>query len=159
MREKIETVLLGLEKIARETGEDEYELIFSLAFEKGIIITEEISSLLFYNHISVWILKPFVKEEFEASRSAWISRYPSHLVDINLQKIEKNRRLYIKYPENIEIYRIYDDLFDVLTEEHGIECDDINEAEWKEIKDTDIWKSSVFQTARELVAFRMKKYS
>lgn len=156
MKEKLEKVLIALEKIARETGEDECEDIFLLAFKKGITISNEISSSLLYYDIAVWVVKPFDKEEFEIIKSALNSRFPSCLVDNILHKIEENNKFYIKYPVNIQIYKIDEDIFEVLTEEHGIDCNKINEDEWGEIKKTEIWKSAIFQTARELVAYNIK---
>ena len=157
MREKIEKVLLGLEKIARETGEDEYELIYLLASEKGIIITNEISSFLFYSHVAIWLLKPFTNEKFDAIKSTLNSQFPSGLIDKILQRIEKYNNFYLRYPETIQIYKIDEEIFEFLTEEHGIDCNEINEAEWEEIKKTDIWKSSVNQTAREMVALKITR--
>jgi len=157
LREKVENILIALEKIARETGEEEYNHIIFLASKKGIIITEELTSSLSYRNIMVWVLIPFIEEKFTAFKLNFNSIFPSNFVDKILQKIEKNNVIYIKYPESIQTFKIDEDIFEVLTEEHGIECNELNEAEWEKIKDTNIWKSSVVQIARELVAFKLIK--
>ena len=153
MTGKKDKIFLSLEKIARDTGEDEYDLIFLLAKKDGITITDKITPSLSYNQITVWVLKPCTDEEYKRLKLFFISRFPSHLLDNILHRFEKYGVSYIRYPEFIEIWQIYNDIFEVLIEEHGIRSNQFNEIEWLKIFDTEEWRSCVIQTARELVAY------
>ncbi len=152
-------LFLSLEKIARETGEDKYDLIFLLAKKDGIHITDKITPSLSYNQITVWVLKPCSDEEYQKLRIFFISRFPSYLVDTILHKIEKDGVFYINYPEFVENWQVNDDIFEVLNEEHGIKCGELNEIEWSEIFNTKIGRSAMIQTARELVAYNIKNHN
>lgn len=156
MKGKKDKIFLSLEKIARDTGEDEYEIIFQLAKEKGIHITNKITPSLSFNQITIWVLKPYSDEEYQKLKLLFNSQFPSHLVDTILYMIEKDGVSYINYPEFIEIWQVHSDIFEVLNEEHGIICDELNEIEWLEIFNTKIWRSAMIQTARELVAYNIK---
>lgn len=145
-----------MEKIARETGEDEYEIIFLLIKEKGIHITDIITPSLGLNQITIWVLKPYIEEEYQKLKLFFSSRFPYHLIDSFLLRVEKDGLSYIKYPELIEISQVYDDIYEVLKEEHGIKCDELNEVEWTEIYGTEKWRSCMNQTAREIVAYNIK---
>ncbi|GAI90568.1 unnamed protein product [marine sediment metagenome] len=156
MKKKIENLLLGLEKVARNTGEDEYDLIFFLANEDGIHITNIITPSFFSNQIAVGVLKPYTEEEYKRLKLYFISRFHSYLLDELLNKFEKGGVSYIRYLEFIDNWQVYSDIFEVLNEEHGIKSNQFNEIEWLEIFDTKEWKSCFIQTARELVANNIK---
>ena len=153
---KKDKFLLSLEKIARDTGEDEYEIIFQLAKEKGIHITNKITPSISFSQITIWVLRPYSDEEYQNLRLFFTSRFPSHLIDTILLRAEKDGIPYISYPEFIENWQVYDDIFEVLNEEHGIKCGELNEAEWAEIYGTEEWRSCMIQTAREIVAYNIK---
>lgn len=155
MTGKKDKIFLSLEKIARDTGEDEYEIIFQLAKEKGINITYKITPSLRFNQITIWVLRPYSDEEYQKLRIFFISRFPSYLVDTILHKIEKDGISYINYPEFVENWQVNDDIFEVLNEVHGIRCSELNEIEWSDIFNTKIGRSAMIQTARELVAYNI----
>lgn len=155
MTGKNDKILLSLEKIARDTGEDEYEIIFQLAKEKGINITNENTPSLSFNQMTIWVLRPYDVEKYKRITLYFFSRFPSYLVDAILHKIEKDGKSYIKYPAFIDNWQVFDDIFEVLKEEHGILDSELNEIDWSEIFNTRIWRSAVIQTARELIAYNI----
>jgi hypothetical protein len=155
LKEKKDKLFLSFEKIARNTGEDEYDLIYFLAKENGIYISDKINPSLSHNQITVWALKPYTDEEYKNLKFYFSSRFPYLLLDKIIHRIEKDGLLYIEYPEFVAYWKVYGDIFEVLFEEHGIESNQFNEIEWLEIFDTEEWRSCVIQTARELVAFKI----
>jgi len=156
---KKEKIFLSLEKIAGGTGEDEDEIIFHLNKEKGIHVTDIITPSLGLNQITVWVLKPYTDEEYQKLKLLFTSRFSPHLINTILLRTEKDGKPYISYPEFIENWQVYDDIFEVLNEEHGIKCNDFNETEWVEIYSTEEWRSCWIQTAREIVAYNIKYYN
>lgn len=149
--EKFKESLLCLEKIARETGEDEYDAISQLE-QIGIQITQDETSPFRANQKAIWIVEPFDKFRYERARKEFTFCAPSHLIEKYVQKVEKDGKLYLKYPQNVELSLINENIREILKNEYCIKDDDLTEIEWLNLHTTEEWKRCEKQIARELIS-------
>ncbi len=63
-----------------------------------------------------------------------------------------NRKEFLKYPIEIELSRVFNDIAEDLKEEHGIRLGDLTEEDWERIQNTEIWKKCEVQITREIIA-------
>ncbi len=139
-------ILLSLEKIARSLGGDEDQNIFLVEDNQKIIITEEKAPTNSSNRIAIWVLESYENEKYISLKEGKI--YNNNLI----QKTMINRKEFLKYPIEIELSRVFNDIAEDLKEEHGIRLGDLTEEEWERIQDTEIWKKCEVQVAREIIA-------
>lgn len=71
---------------------------------------------------------------------------------IYVKKFEKNGKLYIKYPQSVNIFDVHRDIFEVMREEYGIKDNYLDCDEWEYVQNTNLWKNAEIQVAREIVA-------
>lgn len=155
-KEKVKKIEIALEKIARDTGEDEYEPIFILEKEINIKIKfEEIKNLI-RRYIWIWVTMPY-NEEIFAYLEKKLNKLLIPLTDYLICFFNNNQK-FIKYPEKIEICGVKKDIFEILKERHGINSSYFNCYEWEQIQNTKRWKKAEIQIARELVADRLLSY-
>lgn len=158
-KDKIEAIKLALEKIAKNTGEDEDAFICDLEDQFDIKITgEEVSSFresLRAEHIWIWVLKPFNQEDYEVEKKNLYFINGQHPAPNN-QFVKKERLVgkdYIKYPKYTLLSRVQDYIFERLLEEFGIKYEHFTESEWEDILASKEFKRAELQAAREIIAF------
>jgi len=152
-------VLLALEKISKNTGEDEDDEIFTLEREFNIKITEdEVSTLrdvLINESVWIWVLKPYTSKDYEKEKLHLIKCSLS--ADKFLKKKELDGRFFIKYLERIILSRVHDSIFEDLLEEHEIEYKNLTKSEWEDIIASKQFKKAEIQVAREFIASKLSK--
>lgn len=152
----IKKINLALEKICRNTGEDEYENIIDLESDANIHITYEKIEELSRRELWIWIIEPMdedLQKHIEKKMMSYnlsISKY--------MKILKQDGIKYVKYPKKIEICAIYKDIFEILKEEHGIKSSDLSCYEWEHLQDTKLWKRAEIQIAREIIADKMIKH-
>ena len=149
-QEKLNRIMLVLERSARALGQEEDEGIVRLEQEFKIIITKE--KLAFQNqHIWIMVLKPFTNEDYELAKQQLDFPNLSHLADEYVIKCQLDGMEYIKYPERIEVWKVHSNISDDLTNSSRF-CRSLTEAEWEVIMGTVQWQMAEIQIARELIA-------
>lgn len=159
--ENYEEVLLVLEKIARDTGEDEAGCIYHLENEFNLKIMEErvepplpLRPLLKLELIWVWVLKPYNPKEYETRREYLYSHilHRSYSVDKYVMRQKIDGKYYIKYPESAILSVVQEYIFEQLLEDYGIELSNFTKSEWEDIITSKQFKKAEIQVARELIA-------
>lgn len=149
-QETRENLNLALLKIARKTGEDEDYYIFYLKDISIEILEEKIEFT--GRFIRVYISEPY--NEHRHNQLLNSSHIEQNLVSI----FNLNGREFIKYPIQIERYKVEHEIFEDLKEEHNsIKDTDLNEDEWISIQDSNLWKECQIQVFRELIARKIIK--
>lgn len=152
-KEKLINIELALEKIGRDTGEDEYEHISILEEELGIKIEFEEIERLKGRYIWIWVIIPY-KEEISVLLEQKLIKYNLPLSDY-LQILYVNKLKYIKYPEKIEVCRVQKEIDEILKEEHDITDYFLKSNEWGQIQNSDTWIKAQVEIAREFVADKL----
>lgn len=154
--EKINKIFLVLDKICRNTGEDEDDNIIDLENYADMRITDEEIEEIRGREIWIWIIEPmnedllkYIKKKLENYNFS-ISKY--------MKKFEQDGIKYIKYPKKIDICAVRKDIFEIMKEEHGIKSSDLKCYEWAYLQETEIWRRTEVQVAREIIADQMIKH-
>lgn len=156
-KEKLSRIQLALEKLARETGEDEYESIITLEELLDIKITYEEFKELNGRNIWIWIIEPFIKKILQSLKKEKIEN--KILKKEYIKIFEGLNGQLIKYPENIQVCLVHKDIFELMEAEHNINNKFFNCYEWEKIQNTELWNKAEIQIARELIADKLiKKY-
>jgi len=157
IKEKIEKINIALNKIARETGENEYDPIFILEKQNNIKVEFQEVGELRGRNIWIWVIIPY-KEEISVLLEHKLIKYNLPLSDY-LQILYVNKLKYIKYPEKIEVCRVQKEIDEILKEEHDITDYFLKSNEWEHIQNTKKWEKTQIQITRELIADKfLKKY-
>lgn len=143
---------MGLMKIARETGEDEFDTIHSLKEEYKISITSDEIIKRINNQVGIIIFEPFSKIHYQKLKNEYIDDFNLNQFKKYVKIIEINEKKYISYPIFIHISTIQDVILEDLREDHAIILNTISESEWIQIKNTELWKKTEIQVAREITA-------
>lgn len=146
---------VGLEKISRDTGEDEDDLIDLLRFEKDIWITSEKLECSNQNLKILYILEPIDKNRLNLVRSRLIVSLTPLKLENFITEINKDGKFYIKYPFTITKIEITDNVYEDLVEEHGILLESFTLNDWEYIQELEIWEKCEIQVARELIALKL----
>jgi len=156
-RKKLKTIESALEKISRDTGEDEYDSIIDLEMKFNIWITKEKIETLNGRQIWIWVIEPFEEQT--------LTNIKEYLKKLNLpisefiETVEFHQQKCIKHPEKVAICAIYKDIFEKMKEEHGITGNYLKCYEWEQIQNSELWRKAEIQITRELIAYKlMKKY-
>ncbi len=149
---RLTEIVIALNKIARDTGELEYDSICFLESKLKIkILFEEICELS-GRYIWVWVIRPF-DEKLLKYLERKLARL--NLPLLNYLKIFKYKKLkYVKYPEEIETCRVSKEIFEIMREQHGLTD---NSFEWEKIQNTKTWLITQTQVAREFIADKILK--
>lgn len=154
-KENLKRIEIALNKIARCSGEDEYESILILEEKTKIKIEfEEIKELKGRN-IWMWVVIPYNKVNLnflEEKLSKLDLPFENYLKIIRV-----NKKLFINYPEKVEICRVSKEIFEILKEEHNITSNLLNCSEWEQIQNTKGWIHAQNQITRELIADKLLK--
>ena len=143
---------MGLMKIARETGEDEFVIIHSLKVEYDISITSVEIKKGINNLIGIIIFEPFSKIQYQNLKNEYIDGFKLNQFKNFVKIIEINKKTYLSFPIFVPISTIQDVIFEDLREDHSIILNSLSESEWIQIKNTEIWKKAEIQVAREIIA-------
>jgi len=144
-------LLIALSKIARETGEDEDNKIIDLRDIEIVISDKNIEFIGKY--IRIYISEPYTEFRYNQNVNSF------QIIDRDLIKIfNLNGKEFIKYPHNIERWKVDQEIFEDLKEEHDIKDCHFNENEWIKIQSSKEWKECQIQVARELIARKIIKY-
>ncbi len=145
-------IIIALNKIARDTGELEYDSICFLESKLKInIMFKEICELR-GRYIWVWVIRP-LDEKLLIYLEKKLARL--NLPFLNYLKIFKYKKLnYVKYPEEIETCRVNKEIFEILREQHGLTD---NSFEWEKIQNTKTWLIAQTQVTREFIADKILK--
>lgn len=138
-------------KVAREAGEDEDPNI-QLLKEKGIWIGSELKEFLSYRHMCFYILEPFQKLKFEKLKRKLSQPNPRCINGDYPKSFKENEVSYMKYPRFVDYWKIDQNIFDDLKEEHMINSELFTDEEWIEIQSIKPWKRCQKQVAREIIA-------
>ena len=153
-KDKIKEIKIALDKIARETGEDEDPNIHLLA-ENGIWVSKEEIEFFCCRHRGFFIIEPFQEQKFEELRKKFENLFlyskPEDLISVMWKKGKK----FMKYPYLVEDYVISDNIYEDLEEEHEINCTNYTEKAWEEIKKLESWKKCEAQVTREIIALNI----
>ncbi|KKL99223.1 hypothetical protein LCGC14_1816570 [marine sediment metagenome] len=145
-------IIIALNKIARDTGELEYDSICLLESELKIDITFKEVYELRGRYIWVWVTRPY-DEKLLLNLERKLTRL--NLPLLNYLKIFKNRKLnYVKYPEKVETCRVSKEILEILREQHYLMD---NAFEWEKIQNTESWLSAQTQVTREFIADKILK--
>ncbi|MCK4381483.1 MAG: hypothetical protein KAW51_10125 [Candidatus Lokiarchaeota archaeon] len=153
IKEKIEKINIALNKIARETGENEYDPIFILEKQCNIKVEFQEVGELRGRNIWIWVIIPY-KEEISVILEQKLIKYNLPLSDY-LQILYVNKLKYIKYPEKIEVCRVQKEIDEILKEEHDITDYFLKSNEWEQIQNSDTWIKAQVEIAREFVADKL----
>lgn len=145
-------IIIALNKIARDTGELEYDSIYFLESKLKINITFKEICELRGRYIWVWVIRP-LDEKLLIYLERKLARL--NLPFLNYLKIFKYKKLnYVKYPEEIETCRVSKEIFEILREQHGLTD---NSFEWEKIQNTKTWLIAQTQVTREFIADKILK--
>lgn len=72
-------------------------------------------------------------------------------------EINKDRKIYMKYPFIITRLEITDNIYEDLVEEHGINLENFTLNDWENIQELELWEKCEIQVARELIALKICK--
>lgn len=148
-------IYMGLMKIARETGEDEFDIIHTLKVQYNISITSVEIEKRINNLVGIIILEPFFKIQYQNLKDVFIDGFNLNHYKKFVNIIEKNKKTYLSFPIFLPISTIQDVIFEDLREEHDIILNLISETDWIQIKNKDIWKKAEIQVAREIIAEKL----
>jgi len=153
-KDEINEIKIAIDKIARETGEDEDPNIQYLA-NFGVSITKEEFVNLSCRQRGFFIIEPFQEQKCEDLRreleELFLYYKPEELISV----MRKNGKNFMKYPYLVEDYVISDNIYDDLEEEHEINCTNYTEKDWEEIKKLESWKKCEAQVTREIIALNI----
>lgn len=157
-KEKIIKTKLALEKIARDTGEDEDEFLFRLREEFKIVIEFEEIQELKRRNIWIWVTLPYSKHIMTFLENK-LSEFNLSLLDY-LKAFNSSKQKLIKYPEKVEICRVDKEVYEILREEHDLNSRYLTDYEWEKIHYTETWRKAQIQIAREFIAEKLlEKYA
>lgn len=71
--------------------------------------------------------------------------------------INKDGKIYMKYPFIITRLEITDIIYEDLVEEHGINLEIFTLNDWEYIQELELWEKCENQVARELIALKICK--
>lgn len=154
-KEKLKTIELALEKICRDTGEDEYDPITDLEEKYKIRITNKKIETLNGRQIWIWVIKPF-EEQTLTNIKEYLRKLNLPLSEF-IETVEIHQQKYIKYPEKLAICAIHKNIFEVMKCEHGITGNYLKCYEWEQIQNSELWKKAETQITRELIADKLMK--
>lgn len=154
---KYSKIELGLRKIARNTGEDEDPNIFLLLENKIRVIKEEID-FFSCRHKIFYIIEPYKENKYKEIKKAMYKAIPNIQTKDYLGVFIKNGLKYMKYPLLVQKWKVASSIFEDLKFEHNIKNEDFTEDEWIEIQNSDAWKKTENQVAREIIAFELCKF-
>ncbi len=144
--------MIALNKIARDTGELEYDSICILESELKIKITFKEICELRGRHIWVWVIRPF-DENLLINLVRKLTKL--NLPLLNYLKIFNNKKVnYVKYPEKVETFRVSKEIFEIMREQHELTD---NSFDWEKILNTKAWLKAQIQITRELIADKILK--
>jgi len=154
-------IFLVLEKIARNTGEDEDDTIGELNREFDIIITEEqvlsLKTTLKSEWIWIWVIRPFNQKDYEVEKRSlyFVNHYDPDSVNkyVTMQKVDGKD--FIKYSGGILLSNVHDYIFERLYEEYGINYKGFTESKWEGVITSKQFKAVEIQAARELIAIKI----
>jgi hypothetical protein len=153
-KENINEIKIALDKIARETGEDEDPNIQNLIFF-GVTITKEEIVNFGCHHRFFFIVEPFQEQKYEELRKELENGLPYPKPEDLISVIWENGKKFMKYPYKVKDYEISDNIYDDLEAEHQIDCTNYTENAWEEIKKLESWKKCERQVAREIIALEI----
>ena len=154
---KYSKIELGLRKIARNTGEDQDPNIFLLLGNK-IRVTKEEIDFFRSSHKIFYIIEPYKENKYKEIKKAIPKAIPNIQTNDYLYVFIKNGLKYMKYPLLIQKWKVASSIFEDLKFEHNIKNEDFTEDEWIEIQNSDTWKKTENQVAREIIAFELCKF-
>lgn len=147
--------IIALNKISRDTGEDEFEAIVSLEEISDIRITSIETSHRITNQIGIMILEPFDDMKYENIKNSYMSNSIFNLFKKYVKILILNEKVYIEYPIFIDISIVHDELFEDLKEEHCIISDNFSESQWEQLQNTELWRKAEIQVSREIIANKL----
>lgn len=159
--DRFKDVILILEKIARNIGEDEDDTIYQLNSEFDIRITEEqvlsLKTTLKSEWIWIWVLKPFKQKDYEVEKRNlyFINPLCPDSVDKYVKKQKVDGKYFIKYIKGVILSNVHDYIFECLFEEYGINYEDLTKRKWEGVITSKQFKAAEIQAARELIAFEI----
>lgn len=145
---------MGLNKIGRETGEEEDSNIQYLA-SLGVLITKEEIVNFSCRHRGFFIIEAFQEQKYEELRKELEKLLLYSKPGDIISKMPKNGKIFMRYPYFVEDNVISDNIYDDLEEEHEINCTNYTENDWEEIKKLESWKKCERQVAREIIALNI----
>ena len=154
-RKKLKTIESALEKISRDTGEDEYDSIIDLEMKFNIWITKEKIETLNGRQIWIWVIEPF-EEQTLTNIKEYLKKLNLPLSEF-IETVEFHQEKYIKYPEKAAICAIHKDILEIMKNEHGITGNYLKCYEWEQIQNSELWKKAEIQITRELIADKLMK--
>lgn len=146
---------IALNKISRDTGEDEFETIVSLEEINDIRITSKETSHRITNQIGIMILEPFDDMKYENIKNSYMSNSIFNLFKKYVKILILNEKVYIEYPIFIDISIVHDELFEDLKEEHCIISDNFSESQWEQLQNTELWRKAEIQVSREIIGNKL----
>ncbi len=152
-------IYMGLMKIARETGEDEFDIIHALKVQYNINITSAEIEKRINNLVGIIIFEPFSKIQYQNLKDEFIDGFNLNHYKKFVNIIKKNKKTYLSFPIFVPLSTIQDVIFEDLREEHNIILNSISESDWLQIKNKDIWKKAEMQVAREIIAEKLNNNS
>ncbi len=144
--------LLLLEKIARETGEEEEEVIFELKEEHGVTIGEKEIRGLTSGKIFIMIIRPFNVKSYRIKKKNLESELSEVLTEKFTDTIKINGRLYFKCPEIVEQWCAYEEIFERMKATLGEDYYKLTGEQWAELEQKKEWRQALVQIAREIIA-------
>jgi len=151
---KVKILNEALSKICRDMGEDEDINIVFLQKDCDIIITQTTIQISDPNYLAVLVEEPFSMDLYNMIRTnlgIFFQFYKKHI-----KIIPNNDISYIQYPELIRLYEIDKDICEILENEHDIPNSYLNEFEWEELQNSELWENARIQIAREIIAYKLK---
>jgi spore coat protein CotF len=148
-----EKIAIALEKITRETGEDE-DLILSELENEGISILKKnvIPSGRYTNIYIIESYKNSLEEKVRELSHQIIEYMKEHSRLGSFNQIKAEKRESVLYEFSIDSERIDEEIFEDLKNEHNIKVSELTPKEWFDIQTSDLWKRSQIQVAREITA-------
>lgn len=152
---KLRALSTALLKIQRDTGEDENDYVFFLKKDCGIILHKSYFEFPRPSCIAIWVDEPFSNDLYLKIINELKSYY--YDADKNCIILDKGDLKFIHYPVPLTMYEIDKDIFEQLENEHGISNEDFKCYEWEYLQNSDIWKRTQIQVAREIIAEKIYK--
>jgi len=146
---------IALNKISRDTGEDEFEAIISLEEISDIRIISKETSHRITNQIGIMILEPFDDKKYDNIKNSYMSNFSFNLFKKYVKILILNEKVYIEYPIFIDISIVHDELFEDLKEEHCIISDNFSESQWEQLQNTELWRKAEIQVSREIIGNKL----
>ncbi len=151
---KEHTLKEALSKICRDMGEDEDINIVFLQKDCDIIITHTTIQISDPNYLAVLVEEPFSMDLLNKIRTDF--RGFLHYYQKHIKIIPNDDICYIKYPKIIRLYEIDEDIFEMLENEHDIPDSYLDDYQWEELLNSELWKKAQTQIAREIIAYKFK---